>query len=137
MFSIGQVSKQIGIKIPTIRYYEEIELIVIETRSSGNQRQYSNKDVERLSFIKHARELGFSIESIRQFLELASSQLDSCIEIDQLASQQLSETRSKIKNLKKLEKELTRMLAGCKAGEINECYVIQSLSNHDLCENNH
>jgi DNA-binding transcriptional MerR regulator len=137
MFSIGQVSKHTGIKVPTIRYYEEIELVSVKLRSSGNQRRYSNDDLRRLSFIKHARELGFSIASVRQLIDLSDSDLSSCVDIDRLASDQLLEVKGKIKQLEKLESELDRMLVGCKTGELNKCYVVESLSNHALCRSDH
>jgi len=137
MFSIGQASNQTGIKVPTIRYYEEIELLHVKMRSPGNQRRYSSNDLKRLSFIKHTRELGFSIKSVRQLLELSDSDLESCEGIDQLASDQLIEVQEKISQLKKLEHELNRMLKGCNKGDLKQCHVIESLSNHELCQENH
>ena len=65
MFSIGSLSKQTGVKVPTIRYYEQIGLIDPAERTEGNQRRYRKEALQRLGFIKHARELGFSIETIR------------------------------------------------------------------------
>ena len=137
MFSIGQVSNQTGIKVPTIRYYEDIGLVKISARSLGNQRRYSDAEIQHLSFIKHARELGFSIESVRQLLELSKLDLNSCSDIDGIAVDQLLKVREKIGQLKNLEKELDRMLEGCKSGESTQCYVIESLSNHTLCESSH
>jgi DNA-binding transcriptional MerR regulator len=137
MFSIGQVSKQTDIKVPTIRYYEEIGLVDVKRRSIGNQRRYSESDLRRLAFIKHARDLGFSIASARQMLTLSDSNLENCDDIDELASDQLLEVRQKIKQLKDLELELSRMLDGCLAGQSKKCYVIESLSNHNLCLGSH
>lgn len=137
MFSIGQVSKQTDIKVPTIRYYEEIGLLKVQIRSEGNQRRYSESNLQRLSFIKHARELGFSIASVRQLLELSDSSLDSCDDIDKLASELLLAVRQKIKQLTDLELELSRMLDGCEAGRSQQCYVIESLSDHNLCYGSH
>ena len=65
MFSIGALSKQTGVKVPTIRYYEQIGLIDPTDRTEGNQRRYSDEAIQRLGFIKHARELGFSIEGFQ------------------------------------------------------------------------
>jgi hypothetical protein len=64
MFSIGDLSKQTGVKIPTIRYYEKMGLINSSSRSAGNQRRYRQAQLERLSFVRHARELGFTLENI-------------------------------------------------------------------------
>ena len=137
MFSIGQVSKQTDIKVPTIRYYEEIGLVKVQRRSVGNQRRYSENDLQRLSFIKHARELGFPIASVRQLLVLSDSGLDRCDDIDELASEQLLEVKEKIKQLTNLKLELTRMIDGCEAGDSQQCYVIESLSDHTLCNGTH
>lgn len=67
MFSIGQLSKRTGVKIPTIRYYEQMGLIDAPERSEGNQRRYTKDGLGRLSFIRHSRDLGFLIEDIRGF----------------------------------------------------------------------
>ena len=64
MFSIGELSKRTKVKVPTIRYYEEMGLLTEAERTSGNQRRYDKEGLERLSFIRHARDLGFSIEAI-------------------------------------------------------------------------
>jgi DNA-binding transcriptional MerR regulator len=137
MFSIGQVSSETRLKVPTIRYYEEIKLIKVKARSPGNQRRYSSDDLKRLTFIKHARELGFSIDSVRQLLDLSDSGLNNCSDIDDLASNQLLEVRKKIDQLKRLEHELGRMVAGCGDSGSDQCYVIESLSNHALCIGEH
>lgn len=57
MYSIGELSRRTGVKVPTIRYYEQIGLLPEAERSSGNQRLYSRKAMERLAFIRHARDL--------------------------------------------------------------------------------
>lgn len=137
MFSIGEMSKLTGIKIPTIRYYEQIGLIKAPERSEGNQRRYTKIELERLSFIKHARELGFSIKSIRKLLDLSSFDSHKCDEINQIASEQLQSVKEKIKQFHNLKNELERIVAGCKTNKVKDCYVIQSLLDHSLCENDH
>lgn len=125
------------IKVPTIRYYEDIGLVLPACRSAGNQRLYSDVELKRLSFIKHARHLGFSLESIRSLLTLNDTPQASCQEVDKLASAHLAQVREKLNLLQQLEQELARMVSGCKKGEVNDCYVIQSLLNHDLCLHEH
>lgn len=137
MYSIGEVSKLTSIKVPTIRYYEDSGLIDEPARSMGNQRRYSNQHLDKLSFIKHARDLGFSIAAIRKLLRLAEDDLGDCKEIDLLATSQLLEVKSKIRQLQNLEVELERMLDGCGLGKTTRCYVVESLSDHELCNNNH
>ena len=137
MFSIGQVSKQSGIKVPTIRYYEGIGLIVPRSRSVGNQRRYSNTEINRLAFIKHARELGFDLNTVRSLIELSRNRSQNCDEIDKLANNHLEQVRAKLVQLMRMETELERMVRGCNKGKVEECYVVEPLINHELCKNQH
>ena len=134
MFSIGDLSKQLSIKVPTIRYYEKIGIMPEPTRTCGNQRRYSGVQFERLSFIKHARELGFSINAIESLLTLQNASSDSCEAIDDVASAHLQNVKTKIALLKAMETELSRMLSGC---DDEGCYVIESLAKHELCTGEH
>ena len=137
MYSIGQVAKQTDIKIPTIRYYEDIGLLAPPSRSAGNQRRYSQTQLERLMFVKHARQLGFSLEAVASLAELSSHRHTDCSSIDKIAQQHLSQVTQRIKLLKKLQKELNRIVSTCSAGKVTECYVIESLINHSLCIDEH
>ena len=138
MFSIGELSKRTKVKVPTIRYYEESGLLNVPERTEGNQRRYDAAGLERLSFIKHARELGFSIEAIAALIELQEHPDRSCAEASDIASSQLADVRAKIKRLRALEKELMRMSKGCDGGGVTEdCYVLASLSDHGLCKREH
>ena len=138
MFSIGELSKRANVKVPTIRYYETMGLLEAPERTEGNQRRYSKAGLERLSFIKHARDLGFSVEAISELIELQEGPENSCQPANEIAHKQLSEVRAKIKKLRALEKELVRMSAGCDgSGVAGDCYVLASLADHKLCQNEH
>ncbi|MCC1494011.1 helix-turn-helix domain-containing protein [Cognatishimia sp. F0-27] len=138
MFSIGELSRRTNVKIPTIRYYEESGLLDAPERTEGNQRRYDAAGLERLSFIKHARDLGFSIEAIAALIELQGHPDRSCAEATDIASAQLSDVRAKIKRLRALEKELVRISKGCDGnGMTEDCYVLASLADHRLCEREH
>ncbi|MDB4273590.1 helix-turn-helix domain-containing protein [bacterium] len=137
MLTIGELSRATGVKIPTIRYYEQMGLMAAAERSDGNQRRYEPRDRERLSFIKHARDLGFTIEAIRELLELSAHPERPCVDADQIAVRQLQIVREKIAKLRPLEKELERITARCHGDHIRDCYVLQSLANHDLCASEH
>jgi DNA-binding transcriptional MerR regulator len=136
MLSIGELSKRAGVKIPTIRYYEQMGLIAAPERSEGNQRRYSQGDLERLSFIRHGRDLGLPIEAIKELISLAGHPERPCADADRIAAEHLSAVREKIARLKRLETELER-ICGCHADHIGECYVIQSLADHSLCNRDH
>ena len=138
MFSIGELAKQTKVKIPTIRYYESIGLFAPAERTEGNQRRYTAEGLECLGFIKHARELGFSVDSISSLIELQKYPDRSCYAATALAETQLRTVRSKIKQLRSLEQELARISTGCSGDGVSEnCYVLSSLANHDLCNKDH
>ena len=77
-FVIGEAARHSGVKIPTIRYYEQIGLLSAPHRTEGNRRLYDARTVQRLAFIRHARELGFEIEAIRALLTLQDNPQQSC-----------------------------------------------------------
>ena len=137
MLSIGDLSRKTGVKVPTIRYYEQMGLMLAADRSEGNQRRYEPADRDRLAFIKHARDLGFTIDAIRELLDLSAHPEQPCAHADKIAARQLEAVREKIARLRLLEEELKRM-ADCPHGErVSDCYVIQSLANHGLCKHDH
>ena len=76
--AIGELSRRTGVKVPTIRYYEQIGLLSQPARTEGQQRRYGRNDVDRLNFIRHARELGFEVGAIRELLSLAQQSDKSC-----------------------------------------------------------
>jgi DNA-binding transcriptional MerR regulator len=136
MFSIGQLSKRTGVKIPTIRYYEQMGLIDAPERSEGNQRRYTKDGLSRLSFIRHSRDLGFSVENIRGLLELSQHPEKPCDDAHSIAVLHLNDVQDRIAKLKRLEQELKRISA-CDAGNVAHCSVIETLADHGLCETEH
>jgi len=137
MFSIGALSRETGVKAPTIRYYEQIGLIDAPARTLGNQRRYSDADAQRLRFIRHARDLGLPLEAIRELIALSASPDRSCAQADRVVAQQLGALRARIARLQRLERELARIAQGCQAERVRDCYVLQSLSDHALCAQAH
>ncbi|MBT1160242.1 helix-turn-helix domain-containing protein [Aminobacter anthyllidis] len=137
MLTIGDLSRRTGVKIPTIRYYEQMRLMNPAERSEGNQRRYSRLERERLSFIKHARELGLTIDAIRELIDLSAHPERPCLQADRIAAEQLTDVRGKIEKLRKLEKELERIATQCAGDQVKDCYVIRALANHQLCEGEH
>jgi len=128
MHSIGDLSQQTGVKVPTIRYYEEAGLISPTERSAGNQRRYDHAGLERLAFIRHARELGFALDDIRELIELSNHPDQGCHDAHEIAARHLLSVRDRIRNLRRLEKELRRLSAD-DAGQVAECNVIRSLAD--------
>ena len=137
MYSIGDLSRRTGAKVPTIRYYEQMGLLDAPERSGGNQRRYGRLELERLSFIRHARDLGFSIESIRELIDLSGHEDRPCADADRIARDQLAAVRARIVRLQRLESELERISTCCVGETVGDCYVIRALSDHSLCEEEH
>ncbi|MFE3835522.1 MerR family transcriptional regulator [Pseudogemmobacter sonorensis] len=137
MLTIGKLGQAAGVKVPTIRYYEQIDLLPAPGRSLGNQRLYGAEVLDRLRFIRHARDLGFPLEAIRDLLSLSDRPDQSCAAADQIARTQLSAVRARIGRLRALEGELARMVAQCAHGTIADCRVIEVLGDHALCGHDH
>ena len=126
---IGEAARQSGVKVPTIRYYEQIGLLSAAPRTEANRRFYSVADLRRLAFIRHARELGFEVEAVRTLLALQDNPDQSCATADALAKAHLIEVEHRIASLMALRAELERMIAECTCGRVAECRVIETLSD--------
>lgn len=131
---IGGLAKATGVKVPTIRFYEEIGLLPEPARTENDRRVYDQTAVDRLAFIKHARQLGFSVEAIRDLLDLSDHPDRSCDKANALAAQQLEAVTVKIRQLQALRAELKRMVDAACRGQVSDCRVIEVLSDHTLCQ---
>lgn len=135
---IGALAERTGVRVETIRYYEQVGLLPPPERSEGNQRRYGRRHGERLAFIKHARDLGFSVDSIRMLLKLSDSPSLPCDEAHALAVAHLDDVRHKIARLRSLEQELGRIAAACAGGVAAcDCAVIEALADHSHCSADH
>jgi DNA-binding transcriptional MerR regulator len=137
-FSIGDLARHTGVKVPTIRYYEARGLLDAPARSVGNQRRYDAAARDRLAFVRHARDLGFPLDAIAQLIELQDHPDRTCAAATRIAREHLDATRRKIARLRALEAELSRITGGCTGdGPSRDCYVLASLGDHALCEHDH
>ena len=135
--TIGKLAKATDVKIPTIRFYEQIGLLPEPDRTESDRRVYDDKAVRRLAFIKHARQLGFPLDAIRILLDLSDHPDRACDDANALAQDQLTAVEAKIAKLQALRAELQRMVdAGCQ-GQAAECRVIETLADHSLCQHDH
>jgi DNA-binding transcriptional MerR regulator len=137
MLSIGDLSRRTATKVQTIRYYEQIGLMHEAERSAGGQRRYTEADLERLAFIRHARELGFPLDAVRELLDLADNPKRPCDEADAIARRQLIRVEQRIRRLEALRSELSRMLEECSGGRVSDCRVIEVLRDHSGCLADH
>ncbi len=134
--SIGALAAETGSSVQTIRYYEKIGLLPAAARTGGNQRRYGRAHSNRLAFIRHSRELGFSIEAIRTLLGLCDAPERDCNAADEIARRQLRAVEARIKQLNALRTELKRMVGDCGGGRISACHVIEVLADnsHAHCQ---
>ncbi|HEU6441168.1 MAG TPA: MerR family DNA-binding protein [Microvirga sp.] len=102
-------------------------------RTQGKQRRYGADDVSRLDFIRHARDLGFDVEAIRELLELGKKPDQSCAEAGRIARRHMVEVERRIEQLMTLRAELRRMIEECSHERVGECRVIQVLADHSQC----
>ncbi len=128
--SIGRLARETGCKVQTIRWYEEIGLMPEPGRTAGNQRIYAPRDAARLAFIRHARELGFPLDDIREMLAMGDQPGESCEAVDALARRHLKQVRERIRRLQGLGKELERMIKQCRGGKVADCRIIEVLSDY-------
>jgi len=134
---IGELARRTGVKVPTIRFYEQIGLLPQPPRTEGNQRRYGKAEVDRLNFIRHSRELGFEVDDIRGLLEMSSQPQASCHQADSIALNHLAEIDRRIASLKALRGELSRMVEECTHGRICDCRIIEVLADHSQCKAEH
>ncbi|MET4683576.1 MerR family transcriptional regulator [Brevundimonas faecalis] len=125
--SIGELGRRTGTKVETIRYYERIGLLIAPARTEGNYRAYGEAELNRLSFVRRARDLGFSIEQVCDLLALSDRRDQSCAEVDELAGAHLAEVERKIADLEALRRELSALLSQCRKGTISTCLIIDAL----------
>lgn len=122
---IGELAKNVGVSVETVRYYQRRGLLDVPERPHGENRQYSVSDCNRLQFIKRAQALGFTLSEIATLLELSVS---DCAEVESVASRKLLFVREKIGDLAKIEAVLSQAIAGCKERKSYEgCPIIESL----------
>lgn len=125
--SRGLLAKKTGVHAETIRYYEKIELMPDPPRTSGGHRTYDQSLLKRLSFIRRCRELGFTINEIRELTELVDSGDYSCASVLASTSKHLARIRRNIRDLKKMEKTLKAISGRCSGEDVPECPIVEEL----------
>ncbi len=130
VYSIGDLARETGCKVQTIRYYETIGLMPPAPRTAGNQRRYRRQHVDRLAFIRHGRELGFPLDAIRELLSLSDDPDRSCAQAHNVAQSHLDAVERRISVLNALRDELEAVVRRCDAGRTGACRVIEVLADH-------
>ena len=135
--NISQAARQTGLSAKQIRDYEKQGLLPQAARTAAGYRDYGDNDLQRLHFIRHARDLGFPLDSIRELLSLSDHPDMPCAAADVIARRQLQSVRDRIVRLEALQQELSRMLSQCAHGTISDCKVIEVLGDHAHCLHDH
>ena len=128
-YSVGELASAGNCKAETVRYYEKIGLMPDPPRSEGGHRMYTLDLLKRLTFIRRSRELGFSIEQIRELLRFVDEPGHNCGEVKEMAMLQSRAAQEKIDDLKRLQKALNTMVTLCKgqSDPSRDCPIIQAL----------
>lgn len=127
--TIGQLSKQTGVKVVTIRYYERLKLMPAPPRTQANYRVYDRQQVRRLRFIRWCRDLGFTLDQIRELLHLSTQGAKECSRVDRITEEHLKEIECKVADLRTLGAELRRIKNCCPGkGLIADCRILEALS---------
>jgi DNA-binding transcriptional MerR regulator len=130
--SIGAVAKRTGCSVPTIRYYEDIGLLPAAARTAAGQRSYGQADLGRLSFIRRCRDFGFSVEQVRELVELMGEPSRPCAEVRDIAAIHLAEVQRKLKEMAALEASLVAIVrscdTACAGGAVVDCTILEGLA---------
>jgi Cu(I)-responsive transcriptional regulator len=125
---IGDIAKATGLKIETIRFYESEGLIAPPMRNGSNYRLYSQSHLERLSFVKRSRDLGFTMDEVRELMRLADDPTGSCEEVDAITQRHVAGIDRKLADLQALRAGLMSHLDCCSKTTISNCQIIGALS---------
>jgi len=130
--TIGQLAKETGVGVETIRFYERRGLIEEPPRRASGYREYSDDVLARVDFIKRAKELGFSLKEISELLSLRLDPGTTCGDLKSRAEQKIDDVEDRIRSLQKIRKALKRLAGTCTGqGPQSGCPIIAALEGHE------
>ena len=131
MSTIGEVAEQLGVSAHTLRYYEKIQLLAPVAKTPSGQRSYSDADIARVQFIKRAQRMHFSLDEIRALIELDKADLVEKPHAQSLVREKVADIEDSLKDLRRLKKDLSRMLEACEMSDADDdCPIIEGIK-HD------
>jgi Cu(I)-responsive transcriptional regulator len=125
---IGEIAAATYTKVETVRFYEKAGLLPPPARTGNNYRSYSTSHLQRLSFIRRARQLGISLDDVRELLALADDKDQSCGAVDAIAGAHLRDVECKLADLNQMADELKRIIGQCHKGRVGDCLIIETLA---------
>lgn len=127
--TIGELAKETGTKVVTVRYYEQAGLLPVPPRTAANYRVYGADHLHRLRFIRRCRDLGFTLDQVRDLLRMSSQEDQPCAEVNRISGEHLAEIERKVADLTRLADELRRINGRCQGGGlIADCRIVEALS---------
>lgn len=130
LLSIGKVAKRAGISVETIRFYERKGLLQEPQRKESGYRQYLEEDIRKLVFIQHAKNLGFSLNEIKDLISLQTDGKSTSRAVKDLAEHKLQDIEDKIKMLQRMRKTLKHLVDKCPGeGPTSQCPILDALSS--------
>lgn len=128
LLQIGEIAKMAGVNIQTLRYYERRNILRPSSKKESGFRLYSEDAVKTVKFIKHAQELGFKLEEIKELINLRAPTIGRCERVQKKADEKLADVQEKIKLLKNIEKTLKKLVSDCKKNKLSSnCPIIEGL----------
>ncbi len=126
--TIGQLAKRADVGVETVRFYERKALLAEPDRRPSGYRQYDEEVVDRLRFIKRAKELGFTLKEIKELLSLRVDPSTTCTDVKNRAEEKIGDIQAKIRTLQGMKKALVKLTKACSGrGGISECPILESL----------
>jgi len=127
MRRIGQLARETGCRIETIRYYERIGVLTPAARAANNYRLYNDTHRRRLLFVRRMRHLGFSLDEVRTLLRLIDGGSYTCAEVQALGQAHLDAVRTRLADLRRVEGALADLVGGCTGAENPDCSMLEAL----------
>lgn len=134
LITIGKVARDAGVGIETVRFYEREGLLAKPDRTTSGYRQYDQEVIDRLRFIKRAKELGFTLKEIKELLSLKVDPTTTCAEVKSQAEEKIDDIANKIRTLQNMKKALVKLTKECSgSSSSSECPILEALEkeNHD------
>lgn len=128
-YFVGQLAKEVGINVETVRYYEKLKLLPKPKRRESRYRVYDDTDLKRLLFIKRAKELGFTLKEIKELFGLRIDTEAKCRDVKHLTEHKLQDVDNRISDLKKIRNVLVKLIDQCVNEEVSsdECPILESI----------
>lgn len=131
-FRVGEVARQAGVNLQTIRYYEKRGLLPRPPRTASNYRLYPQDAVRRVQFIKRAQELGFTLKEIKELLSLRAAQDARCSDVRKRTQAKILDIKVKLRTLEAMRKALTRLIGECSGkGPVTECPILDAMDSEN------